>query len=102
MTHFNIRDCMDHRHANVNLSETNPWMGIFPVRKSKLSPSRLTIHFALSLKWVILINNSVVMIFIDQYDLFFDKYLLVSIEHGNRLVYVCGLDRSINDLASPC
>lgn len=70
MTHFNIRDCMDHRHANVNLSKTNPWMGIFPVRKSKSLPSRLTIHFGLSLKWAILINNSVVMIFIEQYDLF--------------------------------
>ena len=98
MTHFNIRDCRDHRHVKANLTKTNPWMGIFPVRKSKLSPSRLNLHFALSLKWVILINNSVVMIFIEQYDSLANTFWL----HGNRLVYVCGLDRSINDLASPC
>lgn len=70
MTHFIIKYCMDHRHTKDNLSMTNPWMGIYPVRKSKSSPSRLTVHSALSLKWVILINNSVVMIFIEQYDLF--------------------------------
>lgn len=60
---------MNHRHAEENLNKTNPWMGIYLVRDTMTSPLRLVIHSTSFLKWVVLTNNSVGMIFTIRDDL---------------------------------